>query len=191
MAKLNLRRWNDGWSERGNATTSAPVAKPRPWRGDSLARRDSGAARRFNGRDACVEAHARPAGLSRATGTSQLRQSLCDLLWEGPDDPRAALRWSLTKLRPLVNEGGVERLRTDRERVAFTPEDASIDIRRCLALLSSDLATAPIENIEEAAALLQGEFLDGLDMPACYRFHHWCLGERERWAPCGVARSKP
>jgi hypothetical protein len=27
---------------------------------------------------------------------------------------------------------------------------------------------------------LRGEFLDGLDMPRCYRFHHWCMAERDR-----------
>ena len=39
-----------------------------------------------------------------AVRTSLTRAHLCDLLWEGPDDPRAALRWSLTKLRPIVND---------------------------------------------------------------------------------------
>ena len=27
--------------------------------------------------------------------------------------------------------------------------------------------------------LFRGEFLDGLDLPGCYRFHTWCLAERE------------
>ena len=27
--------------------------------------------------------------------------------------------------------------------------------------------------------MLAGEFLDGLDLPACHRFHHWCMAERE------------
>ena len=31
------------------------------------------------------------------------RQSLCELLWEIPDDPRGALRWSLSKLRGILN----------------------------------------------------------------------------------------
>jgi DNA-binding SARP family transcriptional activator len=39
-----------------------------------------------------------------ASRAPQSRQGLCDLLWDGPDDPRAALRWSLTKLRPLVDD---------------------------------------------------------------------------------------
>ena len=40
-----------------------------------------------------------------ATGLPQSRSALCDLLWEGPDDPRASLRWSLTKLRAIVDDG--------------------------------------------------------------------------------------
>jgi DNA-binding SARP family transcriptional activator/tetratricopeptide (TPR) repeat protein len=126
-------------------------------------------------------------GFLVTTGTPQPRQSLCDLLWDGPDDPRAALRWSLTKLRPLLNEAGTERLSSDREHVSFTPHGARVDVQRLDVLLRGDLAAAGIAEIEEAAALLQGEFLDGLDLPSCYRFHHWCLAERERW---GLVRSR-
>src|ERR1700744_359351 len=32
------------------------------------------------------------------------RDHLCELLWELPDDPRGALRWSLSKLRGLIGE---------------------------------------------------------------------------------------
>ncbi|MGA2792803.1 MAG: AAA family ATPase [Roseiarcus sp.] len=120
-------------------------------------------------------------GFLAATAMQQSRQTLCDLLWDGPDDPRAALRWSLTKLRPLLNEAGYERLKADRERVSFSPGDASIDVAQVDDLVRGDPETAGLAEIEEAAALLQGEFLDGLDLPSCYRFHHWCLAERERF----------
>ena len=120
-------------------------------------------------------------GFLIATATSQSRQTLCDLLWEGPDDPRAALRWSLTKLRPLVNEDHFERLNADREHIAFTPGDALIDVRRLGAMLGGDFQAVALSALEEAAAMLHGEFLDGLDLPSCYRFHHWCVAERERW----------
>ena len=119
-----------------------------------------------------------------ATGVPQTRSTLCDLLWDGPDDPRAALRWSLTKLRDVVDEGAVQRLRADREKVVFEAGDCEVDSVRVAALLSGTAAVEqqPIAALEEAAALLQGEFLDGLDLPACYRFHHWCMGEREHFA---------
>lgn len=61
-------------------------------------------------------------------GTPQRREALCELFWEIPDDPRAALRWSLSRLRQIVNEEGAERLSADRERVAFAPLGAEIDI---------------------------------------------------------------
>ena len=41
-----------------------------------------------------------------ATGQAHRRERLCDLFWDGPDDPRAELRWSLSKIRPLLNDGG-------------------------------------------------------------------------------------
>jgi DNA-binding SARP family transcriptional activator len=43
------------------------------------------------------------------------REQLCDLFWDAPDDPRGALRWSLS--RPLLEEPGRPRLIADRERV--------------------------------------------------------------------------
>lgn len=116
-----------------------------------------------------------------ATAKPQPRQTLCDLLWDGPDDPRAALRWSLTKLRPLVNDPAIERLKADREHVSFSREDAVIDVVRLIELLRGDPEQVGVAELEDAAALLQGEFLDGLDLPSCYRFHHWCLAERESW----------
>ena len=126
-------------------------------------------------------------GYLAAAATAQSRQTLCDLLWDGPDDPRAALRWSLTKLRPLVNEPKVERLKADREHVIFSLDDVYTDIKQLGGLLRADPSAASTTDIEAAADLMQGEFLDGLDLPSCYRFHHWCLAERERW---GALRRK-
>src|SRR6186713_3639429 len=34
----------------------------------------------------------------------QSRSRLCDLLWDGPNDPRGELRWCLSKLRPLLDD---------------------------------------------------------------------------------------
>ena len=120
-------------------------------------------------------------GFLVATAAPQSRQALCDLLWDGPDDPRAALRWSLSKLRPLIDDPGIPRLKADREHVSFLLAGAGCDIERVGELLRGDPAAAGTAEIEEAAGHLQGEFLDGLDLPSCYRFHHWCLAERERW----------
>ena len=117
-----------------------------------------------------------------ATARPHTRTHLCDLLWEGPDDPRAALRWSLTKLRPVVNDRSVLRLEADRERVQFIGHGAHVDVDRVAGLLPEGPSGATLQSLEEAAVhLLRGEFLDGLDLPRCYRFHHWCMAERERF----------
>jgi DNA-binding SARP family transcriptional activator len=114
-----------------------------------------------------------------ATGRPHRRERLCELFWEGPDDPRAELRWSLTKLRPLLNDTNSVRLISDREHVAFEAHGASLDVIALRRLRGADLAAAPIEALQAAAALSHGEFLDGLDLPACYRYQAWCLAERE------------
>src|SRR5437764_1095373 len=59
------------------------------------------------------------------TGKPHTRERLCELLWDGPDDPRAGLRWSLAKLRPVVDEPANLRLAADREHVAFETRGAT------------------------------------------------------------------
>jgi DNA-binding SARP family transcriptional activator len=108
-----------------------------------------------------------------ATGKPQLRERLCELLWEGPDDPRAALRWSLTKIRPLLDE---KRLAADRERVSFEACGAVVDL---VAVRPVDPATATTDALRGAAERFRGDLLEGLDLPDCYRYQEWLVGERE------------
>ena len=114
-----------------------------------------------------------------ATGRPQLRESLCDFLWAGPDDPRAALRWSLTKIRAIVDDGKARRLSADRERVAFEPAGAGVDLARVRDLVGGDVGAASTEALRSAAGHFRGELLEGLDLPDCYRYHEWCVAERE------------
>src|SRR5215471_15671362 len=70
------------------------------------------------------------------SGRRHRRERLCDLLWDFPDDPRGSLRWSLSRLRSLVDDPDQERIVADREYVFFDPKGATIDlleIRRELA----------------------------------------------------------
>jgi DNA-binding SARP family transcriptional activator/tetratricopeptide (TPR) repeat protein len=116
--------------------------------------------------------------LAIAGATAQPRQRLCELFWDGPDDPRAGLRWSLTKLRPLVDDGSTTRLAADRQHVTFEPRGAEVDVVRLRNLGS--LSSAPLDSLRAAAKLARGELLEGLDLPDCYRYHEWCVAERER-----------
>jgi DNA-binding SARP family transcriptional activator len=47
------------------------------------------------------------------------REQLCELLWEIPDDPRGSLRWSLSKIRKLVDDEDCPRIIANRSTVAF------------------------------------------------------------------------
>ena len=113
------------------------------------------------------------------TGQPHRREHLCDLLWEGPHDPRAELRWSLNKIRSLVNGAGSTRLTADRERVSFEPQEAVIDLARLRQLLARGVSASSIDELKGAVGLFRGELLDGLELPSCYRFQEWCLAERE------------
>lgn len=114
-----------------------------------------------------------------ATGQPHRRERLCDLLWDGPLDPRAELRWSLSKLRPLLDGGTGMRLKADRERVGIEIGNAPVDLLQMRSLVGTDISAAPTDALKHAAALFGGEFLDGLDLPLCYRYQEWCMAERE------------
>src|SRR5215471_12603524 len=62
------------------------------------------------------------------TGRRHRRDRLCELLWDIPDDPRGSLRWSLSRLRSLVEEPGRERIIADREYVCFDSGGARVDL---------------------------------------------------------------
>src|SRR5882672_4431815 len=53
------------------------------------------------------------------TARPHSRDRLCALLWAVPDDPRAALRWSLSRLRPLIDEPDCRRIIADRENAGL------------------------------------------------------------------------
>jgi len=112
------------------------------------------------------------------TGRPHLRERLCALLWDGPDDPRAALRWSLSKLRPLLDGGGGS-LVADRERAGFVPGGVAVDVTAVRTLLAAGPAATPTDVLRDATARFRGELLEGLDLPGCYSYHAWCVSERE------------
>src|SRR5207245_10073542 len=62
------------------------------------------------------------------TGRPHSRDRLCTMFWPVPDDPRAALRWSLSRLRPLVDERGCRRIIADRETVGLDPASVAVDV---------------------------------------------------------------
>ena len=113
-----------------------------------------------------------------ATGQAHRRERLCDLFWDGPDDPRAELRWCLSKIRPLLQHCGAE-LAADRQRVGIVIGNAVVDLLSVRSMLGEGVAKASTDDLKSAALLFRGEFLDGLDLPVCHLYQEWCMAERE------------
>ncbi|HEY2516386.1 MAG TPA: BTAD domain-containing putative transcriptional regulator, partial [Polyangiaceae bacterium] len=114
-----------------------------------------------------------------ATGRPHSRERLCELFWPGPDDPRAALRWSLTKIRALLDDGAHARVAADRERVAFEAHGATSDVEALRTLVNAGVADADTRTLRAASELFRGELGEGLDLADAYRYEEWLAGERE------------
>ncbi|MGB5223401.1 MAG: AAA family ATPase [Polyangiales bacterium] len=112
------------------------------------------------------------------TGRSHRRDRLCSLLWDVADDPRGALRWSLSKIRPVVNTETKRRLVADRENVAFELDDSSLDWRWVRKEVASGIDSIPTERLKELEAVFEGELLEGLDLIDFDEFTAWCAAER-------------
>lgn len=113
------------------------------------------------------------------------REFLCELLWEVPDDPRGSLRWSLSKLRRLVDDDEHPRIIADRSSVRFDPAGVAIDVLALRLLAESGLAETDLATLEDAVCRFRGNFLEGLELANFHEFHSWYVAERE-----AVARSQ-
>jgi pimeloyl-ACP methyl ester carboxylesterase/DNA-binding SARP family transcriptional activator len=122
-------------------------------------------------------------GYLAVTGKPVRREHLTSLLWEVPDDPRGALRWSLSKLRSVIDDGDRCRLEADRDTVHLDCSRLAVDWLDLRDLAAMDVRKEPPERLEAALAG-EGEFMEGLDLPGCETFHAWLVSLREdtrRW----------
>ena len=117
-------------------------------------------------------------GYLAITGRPVHRDQLCELFWDIPDDPRGSLRWSLSKLRALLDHRAPEWLKADRDTVELALPDDAVDWRRLRALVRAGVGDAATADLERAAAC-SGELLQGLDLPRADRFQAWCVAHRE------------
>lgn len=111
------------------------------------------------------------------TRRPQRRDRLCELFWDIPDDPRGALRWSLSKLRGIVNDDTHARLVADRERVSLDLASVAVDLH-ALQQLGSNLGQATLSELICGAALLRQPMLAGLDLPQHHAYQAWLVAER-------------
>jgi DNA-binding SARP family transcriptional activator/tetratricopeptide (TPR) repeat protein len=118
----------------------------------------------------------------------QPRTSLCDLLWQRVADPRAGLRWALSKLRAALGDGdGAPVMVTTGDRVGIDPARARVDLHTVQGAASRELSGIPTDELHRLASAFRGEFLEGLDLRRCHEYQAWCLGTRERLRGLHVA----
>ncbi len=111
--------------------------------------------------------------LARSPRRSRTREHLTGLLWSDRDERQA--RHSLSEaLRVLRRALGDERLLADVDQVRLAPDAVTLDCDRFAELCERrDWTTA--------AALVDGEFLEGLAIPEATDFENWLAAERAQW----------
>jgi adenylate cyclase len=114
-----------------------------------------------------------------ATGRAHRRDRLCTIFWDIPDDPRGALRSSLSRLRGVVDTPGRRRIVTEGNAVRFDAADCEIDLLAVRDLVAAGAETTSTEHLERIAGSYRGEFVEGLDLLNCPEFQAWCVAERE------------
>lgn len=107
------------------------------------------------------------------------RQQLCELFFDVPDDPRAALRWSLSKLRGVLEADGAERVRTLRDQVSIDTTGLWVD---ALALrnLPGDLGGFDQAALAAVLDWSAEPLLADADLPNRPDYAAWLVAERHR-----------
>ena len=114
------------------------------------------------------------------------RSHLCELLWDVPDDPRAELRWSLSKIRNVVDEPGRRRLETQADTVRLDIADCHVDALDVVRATEA-IETESSERLQTLAAAFAGDFLDGLEIDGNPAFNGWLTAQRRRFRCCRAA----
>src|SRR2546429_1645350 len=108
--------------------------------------------------------------LARSPRRSRTREHLTGLLWSDRDERQA--RHSLSEaLRVLRRALGDERLLADVDQVRLASDAVTLDCDRFAELCER-------RDWTPAAALVDGEFLEGLAIPEATDFENWLAAER-------------
>lgn len=103
----------------------------------------------------------------------QRRERLCEMFWDVPDDPRGALRWSLSRIRGILNDGAPDLFTADRNTVAVNPAAIRTDLASVRALLAGGADALDSDALGSVADSFRGGFLEDLSLPRCPEFEAW------------------
>jgi DNA-binding SARP family transcriptional activator/TolB-like protein len=107
------------------------------------------------------------------------RSRLCDLLWDAPNDPRGELRWCLSKLRTVIDDGARPRVIASGATVELDLRDCIVDAIELERVVSPGLANAMTERLAEIADRVTGDLLDGVQVDGA-ELAGWLAANRQR-----------
>jgi TolB-like protein/DNA-binding SARP family transcriptional activator len=117
----------------------------------------------------------------------QSRSRLCDLFWDGPNDPRGELRWCLSKLRALVDTSERRVVTSDNTLVGLDLSEVLLDARQIESLVRAGLAQASDAQLADALALFRGDVLEGLELDGSPELSSWLAARRQGFRTLRVA----
>jgi DNA-binding SARP family transcriptional activator len=110
-----------------------------------------------------------------------VRTQLCELLWDVPNDPRGELRWSLSKLRSVLDGPGEQRRVESRaDTIRLDLADCSVDAIAIARAVADGVEALDRTRLEKLAALFIGDFLEGLEIDRSPAFNGWLIAQRRR-----------
>jgi DNA-binding SARP family transcriptional activator len=109
------------------------------------------------------------------------RRRLCDLLWDVPNDPRGELRWSLSRLRAILDEPGRARVITSDDGVALDLADAVVDVLEIERTMQAGVEPLSTAQLAAICDLFAGELLEGVDLDGTPHITGWLVAQRHRY----------
>jgi len=105
------------------------------------------------------------------------RSQLCELLWDAPNDPRGELRWCLSRIRSVIGQ----RVVTADDAIALDLAGCRVDALEVEQAAREGIEKLPSARQRELAAMIQGEFLAGLEIDRSPAFGAWVTAQRRRF----------
>jgi TolB-like protein len=118
---------------------------------------------------------------------AQGRSRLCDLLWDAPNDPRGELRWCLSKLRNILDEPDLRRIRVSDDRVALDLSGCFVDAIEVASNTEKGLVAIELDRLRSLSNLFVSNFLEGLEIDRSPNFTTWLAAQRRRFTACHAA----
>lgn len=108
------------------------------------------------------------------------RSRLCELLWDGPNDPRGELRWCLSKIRKLLDEPGHARVLASGDSMALDLSDCFVDVLEIDAAARDGFDKLDEARLTALSELFAGDFLAEVEIERSPQFENWLMARRRR-----------